>query len=643
MSPVELAVNAALSRGGTLDIADVGGEDAILRERDDLVRSRIFGSIVDVLGHSATQLARSIELDSMIAEGIAVNIHRLAVLQAIDAITQYARLQSRTIVLALDDRARDVRSDPIFRADAANGIVRLALCDGRWRGFASAVLQRLEQLEDPLAAPMISRLAAAAWDHFRDPFIVTLLERESDNHYAAAQASFERGMIGFVQALEESDLVSIARGLQVARRWLNRACRIENRPDARAYSALSHALSRVAIGAEIAKDSVRVLRETFLERAMFHSAAPGAEWLFPPEGAEMQFVPLVDNLAIWSTGLRDPAGRDIPYLLFGAAKAYCVTRSVRPCGLELGNVVRPAIEARFLESEALLFNLETWLERDADGQLEGDQIARLRSSVQDERKRRTDRGKGDGKSLSRRSDFPSGLGAELDSVGVAAFRAVEDATIWIPLGLTLQENAIVDRVRAQLADEPVYSGEVKLRFDWFLAILTHFLSTRIDATGASIPYLRRLNEGEARPGEAALQRDLRAFLTAYAHVQIEISDVGSGRADIYLPQYGALPFFRFVIEVKRVETQWSNAAIHNFLDQTVAYQQTDVRLGFLAVLDLSKRQPGFPHLTDCLYADATRCGTDIRRAVVIRVPGNKFSPSHKPRGQANATDAMERN
>jgi hypothetical protein len=94
--------------------------------------------------------------------------------------------------------------------------------------------------------------------------------------------------------------------------------------------------------------------------------------------------------------------------------------------------------------------------------------------------------------------------------------------------------------------------------------------------------------------------------------------------DIYIPQRG----FRFVIEVKRLQDEWSDEALQPFLRQTTAYQQTDVRLGFLAVLDLSDRPAGIPHMDECVFL-RTRIASpsDRRHAVVMRVPGNRRTPS----------------
>jgi hypothetical protein len=139
--------------------------------------------------------------------------------------------------------------------------------------------------------------------------------------------------------------------------------------------------------------------------------------------------------------------------------------------------------------------------------------------------------------------------------------------------------------------------------------------------------------GQEAPGEAELQNDLEQFLIAAGQLQTERSNVASGRADIYLPQPCRQPF-RFVLEVKRHLTTWDNKVCVPFLRQTTAYQQTDLKLGILAVLDLSDRPAGVPHFDDCLWiAKRDVNSTDRRHALVVRVPGNKRTPSdhHEPK------------
>jgi hypothetical protein len=145
----------------------------------------------------------------------------------------------------------------------------------------------------------------------------------------------------------------------------------------------------------------------------------------------------------------------------------------------------------------------------------------------------------------------------------------------------------------------------------------------VDGDGTRFPYLRRIKEGKA-PGEDTLQNDLWEYLSSSEYPEAERKQVSAGRADIYIPQGR----FRFVIEVKRSLSDWTEDGLEGLLRQTTAYQQTDVRLGVLAVLDLSDRPAGVPHFDACFTVrERSVSATDNRCAVVMRVPANRRTPS----------------
>lgn len=172
-----------------------------------------------------------------------------------------------------------------------------------------------------------------------------------------------------------------------------------------------------------------------------------------------------------------------------------------------------------------------------------------------------------------------------------------------------------------------YRGDYACHFNRLVLLMCRFVQTRMDALGRKYPYLGRVAAGTDFPLEAALQDDLEEFLNASCPVQAERSGIASGRADLYLPQPHRIPF-RFVVEVKRHLPQWTDDACTPFLRQTTAYQQTDLKLGVLAVLDLSDRPSGVPDFDECLWiADRRVSGRDVRHALVVRVPGNKRTPS----------------
>lgn len=185
------------------------------------------------------------------------------------------------------------------------------------------------------------------------------------------------------------------------------------------------------------------------------------------------------------------------------------------------------------------------------------------------------------------------------------------------------ESKIFGVVTRTLRGVPDYEGEAKAAFDDLVVRLLRFVSTRADAARSRFPYLSEIVDGH-EPKEATLQRDLYDFLASAGFPVWERDNVASGRADIVF-QSG---LFNFVIETKCSTLTWENGSAPGFAEQATAHQQTDIRLGVLAVLDLSARPAGDPHLSECFFVhQLTYSGQDRLTVLVVRLPGNKRTPS----------------
>lgn len=196
------------------------------------------------------------------------------------------------------------------------------------------------------------------------------------------------------------------------------------------------------------------------------------------------------------------------------------------------------------------------------------------------------------------------------------------------LPLSLIEQKMVDHVLDKLEGATDYRGKVKSWFSLLVVRLCKFLCLRNDmgVVKGRYVYLRRVQDRSTLPQEIDLQLDLFDFLRgAFDGPLIEVSHIASGRTDIYIGFEG----FRLVIEVKRsTATTWSNFSIRPHVRQAAAYSTSDVRLGVLATLDLSIREPGEPHISNCFGVIRRRLSCNDERTVVfMRVPGNRLSPS----------------
>lgn len=186
-------------------------------------------------------------------------------------------------------------------------------------------------------------------------------------------------------------------------------------------------------------------------------------------------------------------------------------------------------------------------------------------------------------------------------------------------------SEIFAKCRRQLADCTDYRDDVRQAVDEFLLHLLRFAHSRAQRTrsrrGAAYLY---------RPDalEKDLADDLDEFLAASDlgyRVHIEVRDIGGGRVDLA----AFYERFTLVCELKREDTDVSVDAQRRHLLQAAAYQDSDVAVGFLLVLDQRARTGPAPHLRSNVHVvvlDESALG-GARHVVLLIVPGNRTSPS----------------
>ena len=113
---------------------------------------------------------------------------------------------------------------------------------------------------------------------------------------------------------------------------------------------------------------------------------------------------------------------------------------------------------------------------------------------------------------------------------------------------------------------------------------------------------------------------------------MEVQQVGAGRVDIQIQFSG----FHFYIEMKADKTRVPIEEKAAYIKQTVAYQATDVRIGFLVVLRLASprdKSPA-PHLTEYVSHTAVNVegSASSRHIVMVEIPGNQTKPSEMTAG-----------
>lgn len=181
------------------------------------------------------------------------------------------------------------------------------------------------------------------------------------------------------------------------------------------------------------------------------------------------------------------------------------------------------------------------------------------------------------------------------------------------------------RMLAELAACGDFTGDVPEAAATVLDQLIKFVRQRLNSQESSKPYLF-----DADANEGDLHLDLYDWLSQGqlgSLTNVEVQEVGAGRVDIQIQFAG----FHFYLELKADETAVPVEDKAAYIKQTVSYQATDVRIGFLVVLRKTPPKGKSPslHLTEYVsHTTVSVNGSDVERHVVmLEVPGNQTKPS----------------
>lgn len=382
MIDLETRVSELTQRNERVTLTALGGSDAIRQSEGYL--SPVFGVVAGAVATHWDDLDDAEPMIAFLAKGFQHNKDRLALRESIEAVYGLPKETYRSFVMALDARTRDPDEHPILKAEAMSGLMRFALCDQRWKATACAGLQVYEFGSDPLADPLVCRLTSVAYEQLAYEEALDLLESFVEHQSSRAQANLERGLIQISIALERVTVEEISEELSVAADWLEAAVQADpERRDSSIYCLLVRSLlSLTDKTASTFPETVQQLREEAFVSELWDLPAPGMEWLFPPSYAPAAWVPMVDKLSHLAGRLNEPSWLDASGVLEELFQVYSINRAVRPGTPDIGNFVRPAIEAAFARERGLMAHLDQWLSREEHSALTETDAQQLRHNLQ---------------------------------------------------------------------------------------------------------------------------------------------------------------------------------------------------------------------------------------------------------------------
>lgn len=222
-----------------------------------------------------------------------------------------------------------------------------------------------------------------------------------------------------------------------------------------------------------------------------------------------------------------------------------------------------------------------------------------------------------------------GLAEALAGIDPTILRELNTDLADIRDSTALDHDLVITEVRKEmlhaLAPCPDFKGEVAQSVQVVLDQLIRFISRRMNTQQSSKDYLFK---------DDADEHDLHSDLYDWfcqgplsGITNVEVQEVGAGRVDIQI----SFPGFHLYLELKADDTMVPVENKTTYIKQTVTYQATDVRIGFLVVLRLAQpRDKGpAPHLRD--YVTHTTIdvqqGKGERHVVMLEIPGRQTKPS----------------
>ena len=463
-----------------------------------------------------------------------------------------------------------------------------------------AALTGTQVTDDPEYLRHVARIAGFAYTGWQSDGLVEILKQFADIEGVAAEACVALGICTLHDTLHHPGSGTPPEGLSVVYQWFAKAHQHSpNRPDAILYSFAVRTLDAFCQGnaapdlAALAND----LTQQATALTAWHEPVVELPWAAAHTAHATAWHALSARLARLASSLDEPAWYRPEQVIEQELAAALVASQtlVHTTGSGLEVLLAPRLCTALGQHPGQRHQLTVWLEEHTNHSA----APKVRAILDETAVQYNDQAVP--------VPHPSGPFPPFTSQFVPllieqSIAAIEDTVDW-------QSFPTVRRLYTEL-----------------LRQLLLFLETRLNLTGAH-PRVGYLSQSNPTPAERNLQADLHDFLYGQlgSHISVEISDIAGGRADISF----LVPPYRIVAELKRELNDASFDALQTrYAAQATEYQATDLRLGFLVVLDLTQ-QEGRPHITELVRTiRLQRPGeTEPRFLTIIKVPGNQRPPS----------------
>jgi hypothetical protein len=602
MLAIEKDICAILESGKVPSLEDLGGTDLIISNAGSLVTSRFSPEIFRAIMIKYEMLSRHEQesLEDFLVNCVADVSNEFCAQELVDII-DYSPMPCH-----LEDRfykallwvAKETSRPAMTRAFALDGSLRLTSKKPSRRHSLFAMLLEIEDSEQPVFIKHSAKIAGVANSHWPTEEILPLLQRFMAIDEAKSESAYELGMAHLRTGFDAQDKLSAIDSFTNALLWFQESTKHgEQRLDAELYglslSILTEYSQEQLDKSKLLDRAASLQRTAFLYEAWVENEALPS-WLGARRTELVNWILLAKTLERLAESLGQPSWfepRSVieDYLL----KSYTASRSylqrTKSGGIE--RIIAPQIEASLIKKEGQLNHLRQWLEH--VDQSEWTAVAAELLTKLDEEHGRIHANPAEATPCDHRGvAFLHNHKAPTPLIEAYQFSYIHNVEYSSPHVEKIIEDC---DSKLKLANHDYKNEKVRGVFLPLLLGTLLFLESRMNLTRGSHRGVSYLFQESPLPSERDLQEDYFIFMHSNLRgITVERSDVAGGRADVLFESKG----IRTASELKKEEISCSFEDIENcYAAQGVEYQNTNIRLGILLVLDLTLKNSGVGHIT----------------------------------------------
>lgn len=634
MDKIEDYLVQLLQGGRQVRVDDLGGASFYRDHLDVIASSRLMDEFLRILledDNIIDEQQHSTLIQEVVDKCIVMNSDPVAIRNAVEIIGKMADALVQTFDLLLN-RANDSSLQASARGYLLLGAFETSGKNKSKRYGLIGYLVDVDLNDDPEYLKYVAKITGLCYSDVQVEDLVSKLKEFVNRNAGEDDALYELAMCLFTKAFNSSTHSQAIENFDSALKLFQQAS-LYDRLDAEVYAAAILALKTfIGKAAKITlKTHLEALKRAVTMYAAWDNYSQQLSWITLRDTELFYWYAMMDDLTHLLDHLAAPAWLE-PIVVIESylLRIYDCSRTIfkRLTTGSLEILIRPLIQAEFIEQPERVYLLEKWLDLNKNVEIAAIAV-QLRADIESYKASFLTGNDEGAVSISLADAVPS-LKHLPENLKTAFEEFVEGYikthTTDISLILKKQFN---DLVAGLQVIETYNDPPIRQAFNTILYHSLKFLELRMDNTKANHAKAAYLFKNIDLPKEDVLQADYFEYmqpLILNGKVKVEEMNVAGGRADVFFEYLS----FNFCTEVKKDATDTSFTALREkYLGQTKEYQNTSAKVGILLVLDLLPKPNGIGSFESNINLEVVSTASDPvpRGVVVLKVPANRLTPS----------------